>query len=320
MFLTDQGANTPCLWLLISGAAVSVRESGVDDKLDAAIAKIDELRSAVMSGVQLNRTILWNLSASLIRDILESERGREPARLLRHGFKVCSQNDEDGIIEEIFNRIGTVSKTFLEFGVESGVECNSLYLLHKGWSGAWIEGSDKHCQAMQKSHAQLVKSGRLNVINQMVDAENINQLIEQNGLGGIDLLSIDIDGNDYWVWKAIEAASPRVVVIEYNAIFPASVEWVVEYEPRRAFDGTLYHSAALKSYELLAAKKGYSLVGCNINGCNAFFVRNDLLARDGKDLFSMPYTAENHYEPFRHPYLKLVVGKRATPKMPASDV
>lgn len=292
----------------------------MDEQTKLLIAKIDELRGAVMSTVHLNRMLLWNQSVSDAGQILNSSRSADPLRLLRHGFKVFSQNDEDGIIAEIFKRIGTRSRTFLEFGVEGGLECNSLFLLHQGWSGGWIEGSSKHVASIASSHASMIAAKKLKIINTFVDAENINALIEENGLADVDLLSIDIDGNDYWVWKAVTAASPRVLVIEYNAIMPADIEWIVEYDTKRVYDGSVYHSASLKSLELLGRKKGYALVGCNLNGCNAFFVRNDLLEKDGRDLFCAPYTSENHFEPFRHPYLKILAGKKATAKMPVQDM
>ena len=108
-----------------------------------------------------------------------------------------------------------------------------------------------------------------------------------------DLLSIDIDGNDYWVWQAVTHYKPRVVVIEYNALYGPSAPWIMEYNAAHCWDGTsCYHGASLKSLETLGAGKGYRLVGCDITGMNAFFVREDLV----KNLFEEPFTSENHYE------------------------
>ena len=110
-----------------------------------------------------------------------------------------------------------------------------------------------------------------------------------------DVLSIDIDGNDYWVWDAIEGFTPRVVVIEYNPQFEPDVNWVMKYNCTATWDGSGYFGASLKSLELLGAKKGYHLVGCDFSGSDVFFVRKEL--SDGK--FLAPFTAENHFEPLR---------------------
>ena len=163
---------------------------------------------------------------------LATPRYADPKRLVRHGFKVYSQSDEDGIIQEIFNRIGTTNRTFIEFGVETGIECNSVKLLVEGWSGLWIEASDPYAAEIQNRFGRFVANGKLVLSQNTVTAENINPLLEQAGVTGeIDLLSIDIDYNDYWIWKAITAVSPRVVVIEYNATLRPPMSLVVPYDP-----------------------------------------------------------------------------------------
>src|SRR5947209_11096538 len=145
-------------------------------------------------------------------------RHNNPKRLLRYGFKVYSQNDEDGIVQEIFRRIGTANRTFVEFGVEAGTECNSVKLLVEGWRGVWIEAGADHAAAIKEGFAPFIADQRLALVQSLVTAENINDLLRQGGAQGeIDFLAIDIDHNDYWVWKAIDAVTPRVVAIEYNA-------------------------------------------------------------------------------------------------------
>jgi hypothetical protein len=169
---------------------------------------------------------------------LENERRlQDPIHLDRYGYKVYSQNDEDGIIHEIFERIGTTNKTFVEFGVENGLECNTHFLLLQGWNGLWIEGSVRNYKEINEHFQRPLAKKRLVAVNSFITAENINQLIQDNGISGdIDLLSIDIDGNDYWVWKAIDCVQPRVVAIEFNAKFPPPVEWVMPYDPEYAWD------------------------------------------------------------------------------------
>jgi hypothetical protein len=241
---------------------------------------------------------------------LATPRYVEPKRLLRHGFKVYSQSDEDGIIQEIFKRIGATSRTFIEFGVETGVECNSVKLLLEGWSGLWIEASAQYAIEIQNHFGPFLAHGKLKLSQNLITAENINTVFEQAGARGeIDLLSIDIDYNDYWVWKAITSVNPRVVVIEYNATLRPPMSLVVPYDPTRMWDGTNYFGASLEALVRLGREKGYRVVGCNYAGANAFFVRDDVAG----DHFLDPATSEEHYEPPRYFYAMQSAGHRARP-------
>ena len=256
-----------------------------------------------------------NFSAAMVQmnihrfrdETLAQPRYADPKRLLRHGFKVYSQHDEDGIIQEIFRRIGTSARSFVEFGVETGVECNTAKLLIEGWRGLWIEANAQSCKGISSIFEAFLKDRRLTLQQSLVTAENINRLIESGGLKDIDLLSIDIDFNDYWVWKAIDVVSPRVVVIEYNAGLPPPLSVTVPYQPNRSADGTNFFGASLAALVRLGQAKGYRIVGCNISGSNAFFVRDDLCAEH----FIEPATAEEHYEPPRHFFSLLFAGPNA---------
>jgi hypothetical protein len=231
----------------------------------------------------------------------EIKRRLDNLLFLEHfGYKVYSQNDEDGIIEEIFNRIGTTNRKFVEFGVQNGLESNGHFLLHKGWSGLWIEGDKKIFNQLCSIFKRAINNGRLSAINAFITIENINQLISDKIGGGrqdreVDLLSIDIDGNDYWIWKAIKCIDPRVVVIEYNAKFPPTYEWIMKYDAKHIWCGDDEQGASLKSLELLGTSLGYQLVGTCMKGVNAFFVKKQL----AKDLFPQPTNAENLYNPLR---------------------
>jgi hypothetical protein len=222
----------------------------------------------------------------------------DPRRLTRFGFKAYSQADEDGLIEEIFNRIGTKTRRFVEFGVGNGLENNSHYLLIKGWRGAWIEGDSKKVLAIRRKFDPLIRSGQLWIERLFITRDNINDKIKElTGSEDIDLLSVDVDGNDYEVLSAISCIRPRVVIVEYNPKFRPPVEWIMKYDASHTWDGTDDYGASLKSFELLLASRSYSLVGCSITGVNAFFVRNDLVS---EEIFLPPFVAENHYEPYRH--------------------
>jgi len=251
--------------------------------------------------VQINLQRFWT-------ETLREPRYADPKRLLRYGFKVYSQHEEDGIIQEIFRRIGTSSRSFVEVGVETGVECNTAKLLIEGWRGAWIEANPQACKAITAGFPDFLDDRRLTLQQGFVTAENINALVETAGFQGeIDLLSIDIDFNDYWVWKAITVVRPRAVVIEYNAGLHPPLSVTVPYQPNRAGDGTNFFGASLAALVRLSREKGYRIVGCNISGSNAFFVREDLCA----DHFLEPATAEEHYEPPRHFFSFLLAGPQA---------
>jgi hypothetical protein len=220
-----------------------------------------------------------------------------PKRLNRFEKQVFSQNGEDGTIAEIFQRVDQRSRTFLEIGVGDGLENNTTYLLMQGWTGSWIEGSAERVATIFKRFEGLIAQGALTVMRSFVTAENISDLADSSQVGEEpDLLSLDIDRNTYYVWRALDRIRPRVVVVEYNATLPASVDWKVEYRADRVWNGTAYFGASLKALELLGRERGYALVGCDLAGVNAFFVRDDLC----EDKFEAPYTSENHYEPPRY--------------------
>lgn len=194
--------------------------------------------------------------------------------------KIFSQNGEDGMIEEIFTRIGTTNRFFVEFGVEDGMECLTRHLLvHHGWSGVMMEGSESHFRNLV---ANTAKYPQVHVSHQFITRDNVPGLFKAHGVPNeFDLLVIDIDGNDYWVWQALDAYKPRLVVIEYNASYPPPQKMVIPYMENFCWDGTSYFGASLSSLEALGKSLGYALVGTDTRGVNAFFVRQDLLAALG---------------------------------------
>jgi hypothetical protein len=140
-------------------------------------------------------------------------------------------------------------------------------------------------------------AARLTLREAFVSPGSIRELIRGMGVPDeIDLFSLDIDQDTYHIWAALDDFRPRVVVVEYNGALPPTTVWINPYEPGRVWDFTQAFGASLKAFEILGRKFGYSLVGCDVIGINAFFVRNDLV----RDLFAAPFTAENHYEPPRY--------------------
>jgi hypothetical protein len=234
--------------------------------------------------------------------LLSTERNRDPKRLLAHGFRGYSQHDEDGMIQEIFKRIGVSNQVFIEFGVGDGTENNTVYPMLSGWRGLWIEGSEANAATIRSQFSPLIQAGQLSFVREFVDRDSINEIIKKAHYPGeIDLLSIDIDGNDYWVWEVISVVQPRVVVIEYNAVFRPPLAVVAEYDKDFTWNGTSYYGASLKALESLGSRKGYSLVGCSLSGINAFFVKQNLVG----DRFCAPFTAENHFEPPRFGFYRI---------------
>jgi hypothetical protein len=195
--------------------------------------------------------------------------------------KVCSQNGEDGVIEALFETLGETNRYFVEFGVGDAVECNTAALLSRGWRGLMMDVRGVSMNPLAT------------VQREFVTAENINALFGKYGVPeGFDLLSIDIDGNDFWVWREIKARA-RVVVIEYNSSFGPTECCAIVYDPYFTFLNTDYFGASLLALKKLGEQKGYTLVHCDRHGVNAFFVANEALpagyqARPIEEIYRAP--------------------------------
>jgi hypothetical protein len=197
------------------------------------------------------------------------------------GFRVFSQFEEDGLLLFIFSVIGMTHKTFIEIGADDGVNSNSANLFFNfGWHGLFIDGNPKSIERGQRFYSKYPHPWfyQPRFTCAKVNRENVNTLIEKAGFKGeIGLLSVDIDGNDYWIWDAIEVVSPQVVIIETHNEFGLN-NIVVPYDPNYSFPGKhpIYHGASPVAMTKLAQKKGYRLVGANALGFNFIFVKNGL--------------------------------------------
>lgn len=217
-------------------------------------------------------------------------------RLHAAGFRSFSQNTEDGMISEIFRRIGAPTRTFVEIGVGDGVENNTRLLLHEGWRGWWFEGSRSSCAAIRRRFSREIGEGRLTLVEGMLAAPEVAAVLARAGVPAEpDLLSIDVDQHTYHLWTALPMLRPRALVIEYNASFPPPIEWIAPADSA-AWDGSREFGASLTAFERVGRERGYGLVGCNLLGINAFFVRNEFAG----DKFLAPYDAATHYEPARY--------------------
>ena len=204
-----------------------------------------------------------------------------PGDLRSAEFKTFSQWNEDGIIQHLIRHVPIDNPTFIEFGVEDYREANTRFLLvNNGWRGLIVDGGEAH-QKFVYEESSLGWRYPIDARRAFVTPETINGIFRDAGLvGDIGLLSIDVDGIDYWMWKAIEVVSPRIVVIEFNSVFGAEHAITVPYDTTfdyaAAHYSRLFFGASLPAFVDLAERKGYRFVGCESHGANAFFVRDNV--------------------------------------------
>lgn len=238
---------------------------------------------------QINKIEQQQNKITLILHKLQETLGRIEARQLQtlnsksirdNEFRAFSQWGEDGIIQFLIRNVPINRKIFVEFGVQNYTESNTRFLLiNDNWSGLVIDGGSEEIAYVKND--PIYWQYNLKAVNSFITKDNINQILSDNGIQGeIGLLSVDIDGNDYWVWQAIDCINPAIVVSEYNFRFGANKAVTVPYDASfvrsKAHYSNIYYGASLKALCILADRKGYAFVGCNSAGNNAFFVRKDL--------------------------------------------
>ena len=196
-------------------------------------------------------------------------------------FKVFSQGGEDGIIQFLVSNLQIKNETFIEFGTEDFYESNCRFLMVKnGWSGFVVDGSDRNMERLRSSRFYWRYS--LQCKSAFITRENISSILDESGFDkDLGLLSVDIDGVDYYVLAELKHWRPSILVVEYNALFGKSRAVSVPYDPTfyrtRKHHSNLYYGASLGAFVVLMESRGYSLVCVNTAGNNAFFVRNELL-------------------------------------------
>jgi hypothetical protein len=212
-----------------------------------------------------------------------ARRGTDLPRFSDVEFRCYSQNSEDGILLYIFSLLGTANRRVVEICAGDGIECNAANLIiHHGWQGLLVDGD-----ADQVARGAAFYSTCRNTwispprfVHAWITAENVDALVASHGFAGpIDLLSIDVDGNDYWIWKALTCVTPRVVVLEFNAALGPRESLTISYQPDFRLDLSVQPyacGASLPAFAKLAREKGYRLVGVQSLGFNAFFVRDGL--------------------------------------------
>jgi hypothetical protein len=194
-------------------------------------------------------------------------------------FKVFSQFGDDGIIQYLIHRVAPLPDVFVEFGVEHYREANTRFLLsNNNWRGLVLDVNQKCVDQIRRE--EIYWRHTLTAKCAWITRDNINDLIRAAGVTGeIGLLSIDIDGNDYWVWEKLDIVDPVIVIVEYNSVFGPDFAVTIPYDANfsrfKAHYSGQFWGASLSALDLLAKRKGYSLVGCNSAGNNAYFIRND---------------------------------------------
>jgi hypothetical protein len=212
------------------------------------------------------------LAAIVLRDrfagLFAVDRNRE--------FQVFSENGEDGILLELLERTGAPVKTFVEIGIENARECNTAVLAFVlGWDGLMLDADPLHVASAQRlAHRMLLgRPNRVEIRRNFVTRESMRALFPRPELG---VLSIDVDGMDYWLWQAVDGVQPRIVVVEYNASLGSeaaiTVPYQADFSASAAHPSRYYHGASLAALEKLGRRKNYALVAVDSAGVNAFFV------------------------------------------------
>jgi hypothetical protein len=220
-------------------------------------------------------------------------------------FRVYSQWGEDGILQHLLQHVRVPRKVFVEFGVETYAESNTRFLLvNNYWSGLVMDGSQDNVCKIKNDN--IYWRHDLRAVKAFITKENINDLVRSSGIiGEIGLLSIDIDGNDYWVWEAIDVVDPAIVVVEYNARFGPSRAVTIPYQPdfdRHTAPGSgIYFGASLAAFAILGNRKGYALVGTNSAGNNAFFVKRRLMPNSLPELSAQEAFVQSKFREARGP-------------------
>lgn len=202
-------------------------------------------------------------------------------------FSNLSQNGEDGILLYLFSLDGMGYRRAVEICAGDAIECNSANLVvHHGWDALLIDGSEEHLARGRQFYAHHPETFRIGptIVNAWITRDGVNGLVADNGYDtDVDLLSIDMDGVDYWILEAIELR-PRVIVVEYNNRIPATKCVTVPYQESfeahgGAWAGDGFFGASLSAFAKLLEGRGYRLIGANRPNTNAFFALEGTLGQ-----------------------------------------
>jgi hypothetical protein len=250
---------------------------GLINKLKLLFRNVDGINRNIEHLETKNRKHPKVLSARILAEL--NNQKQFVSNLSDVEFQVFSQWGDDGIIQYLISHTEIPHKTFIEFGVENYIESNTRYLLvNNNWAGMVMDGSPANIEYIKND--ELYWTNELHAVNAFVTAENINELVSSflnKGYHSIlGILSIDVDGMDYWIWKALHVINPVIVIAEYNSVFGPVNSWTIPYSPSfqrtQAHHSNLYYGASLSALCQLAEQKGYDFLGCNSAGNNAYFI------------------------------------------------
>ena len=304
-------------------ADVAGRLSALTDRMSQAEVRLRQLETPALVS---DRARFASLAALHRAHMEVGVRARARSRtdgLEGYELRGFSQNGEDGVLAEILTRIGAHDRFFVEFGIESGREGTCVYLADvAGWDGLFIEADPDMYRELSERYAG---NGRVQTIEALVTPGNVEQLFADAGVPeSLDILSVDVDGSDYWIWEALQGYRPRIVVIEYNSALPADTR-LVQPRDHGGWEGTDFQGASLDAMVRLGAQKGYQLVHTDTSGVNAFFVRGELAGARFPAPESIPKREPNYFHVgYHHPpdtkeqkYLDLDTGKLVRPPIKA---
>jgi hypothetical protein len=275
-------------------------------ELTAAVARLTDLQTEALLGTHPRRhrglDKIAQLQLSLTyRELVDA--GRPLPSLRDAEMRFYSQNGEDGIVQLLLAAVGTETRKTVEICAGDGVECNSANLIvTHGWTGLLVDGGDELVTRGRRFYEDNAETWYWppTLLQSWVTRDNVNALVHDAGFSGdIDVLTIDLDGVDYWIWEALDCVRSRIVIVEYNAGWGPEEAMTVPYSDSFAWEhGSQYFGASLGAMITLARRKGYRFVGTNSYGFNAFFVRDDLgrdaiATADPKDSFWHPGTARS---------------------------
>lgn len=241
--------------------------------------------------------LAYTVLAELVRRHQTSPFAEAPPDLSAYELGFASQNGEDGVLAEMLRRLGPGpgGRSFVEFGVETGREGNCVFLADVlAWSGLFLEADTERFNGLNFKYRG---NPRVRTHRAFVGPDNADALFAELGVPSEpDILSIDIDGNDFWVWDAIASIRPRIVVVEYNSALHPRRRLVQPFVEDWEWDKTNYWGCSVGALAWLGAAKGYSLVHTELTGVNAFFVRDDLAHHFGAvGLDAVPLRSPNRF-------------------------
>jgi hypothetical protein len=245
-----------------------------DQKLDRLAQLVESIAARQKQEEKWRRVIRLQLNALIRHAAFAGSDLPAPFDLGSRRFQLRSQNEEDGITLALLAAGGCATRRFVEIGCGRKGGNSAVLAFDMGWAGLMVDGNKRHI-----AHLKNLMNGnpRVTFARTMVTSANINDLLDSHHMRGeIDLMSIDVDSTDYWLLEAMSACSPRVLIMEYNALFgpERAVTLPNQEPPPKRPKG--YFGASLAALEKLARRKGYRLVLCEETGINAFFLRDDV--------------------------------------------